>query len=63
MPDLTCFYCERGDHKPGVPARVTVHDRRGCVHCCDEHATWRLTTSMSVGGHGPECPYREGTQR
>jgi hypothetical protein len=40
----------------GSPASVTVHDERGCLHVCWDHAQWRVTTS-SVSGHSPDCPY------
>lgn len=39
------------------PVRVTIHDQRGCVDVCAEHAIWRLTqTSMAVG-HSMGCKH------
>lgn len=31
-----------------------VHDHRGCLPVCDDHARWRSTTSCLMG-HSPEC--------
>jgi len=50
-----CYYC-LGDRK-AVPAVVTIHDARGCLHVCWDHAEWRNRTSM-IGGHSDDCPHR-----
>ncbi len=55
--DLRCHYCKMLDNKD-VPAHVTLHDRRGCVHTCLEHAKWRLTTSW-LFGHSSNCPHHK----
>ena len=60
---LKCYYCARSGHPtlPGKPkdvvANITFHDGRGCVHVCPAHAQWRLTTSMMLTSHSPDCPY------
>jgi hypothetical protein len=49
-----CFYCSIGIKKK-VPAVETIHDKRGCVRVCAEHAKWRATTSKMFG-HSKNCP-------
>jgi hypothetical protein len=58
--NLRCYYCALN----GVEsiAFVTVHDKRGCLHCCWEHARWREKTS-SAFGHHPTCPMQNATPR
>jgi len=59
---LRCHYCAMPDppagmlHNPDYPAQVTVHDPRGCLHVCWQHAIWRSTTSGGFG-HSKGCPY------
>lgn len=36
------------------PANVMVHDKRGCVACCQTHAEWRSKQSR-LFGHGVDC--------
>lgn len=31
-----CYYCER--QGKGTRASYVVHDKRGCLRCCDAHA-------------------------
>lgn len=52
--DGVCFYCRQRDGRE-VPATAVVHDRRGCVRVCTEHAAWRQTTSVAIG-HSKNCP-------
>lgn len=51
---MKCFYEGESLIKCGDIVRTTLHDTRGCVDVCDEHAMWRMTTSMA-GGHGAAC--------
>ena len=44
-----CSYCKS-------IASTMMHDRRGCVPCCDTHRDWRRTTS-SLFGHQSLCPF------
>lgn len=58
---LECWYCKNGHAMKEAkitapqPAQVTVHDMRGCLHCCWPHAIWRNTTSGTVGTHSDDC--------
>lgn len=52
---LPCFYCA-GD-RIQRRAELVVHDRRGCLPCCEVHAAWRRTTS-TMPGHGSSNLYR-----
>lgn len=56
---ITCYYCKEGEKATFTPVRFTIHDKRGCFHVCDEHAKWRMETSM-IQGHSRHCPLREG---
>lgn len=47
-----CFYCDPNEQSYVV---VTVHDRRGCVNVCVEHAKLRLSILMAYG-HSLDCP-------
>ena len=47
--ECSCNYCTSS-------AITVVHDRRGCVPCCDTHRDWRRTTS-SLFGHQALCPF------
>jgi hypothetical protein len=51
--DGACFYCKQRNGQD-VPATTVVHDRRGCVRVCAEHAAWRQTTSFALGHKN--CP-------
>jgi hypothetical protein len=55
--DLRCYYCRQFEGKD-APAHVTLHDKRGCLHVCMEHARWRFTTSWAFG-HSPDCPFHK----
>jgi|HubBroStandDraft_1064217.scaffolds.fasta_scaffold168078_2 hypothetical protein len=70
MTPLVCHYCARGigtedganaSTQPAarVPATVTLHDARGCLHVCVRHAVWRFRRSF-VEGHSKGCPYLKG---
>lgn len=61
MTKIHCFYCKRFENKD-APAHVTIHDKRGCLHVCHKHASWRLTTSC-VFGHSPDCAVAQALEK
>ena len=54
MTSLKCYYCKL-DGKDAL-AIATVHDVRGCLDVCIEHAKLRFTTSMGFG-HSSDCQH------
>jgi hypothetical protein len=51
---LKCHYCALDGIEN--PAHITMHDGRGCLHVCVEHAKWRLTKAWMFG-HSSDCPF------
>lgn len=46
-----CWYCLHADKHE--PATCVVHDKRGCMPCCQQHARWRRMSLLI--GH-KDCP-------
>jgi hypothetical protein len=50
--------CHYEQHSPGStcgrPTRI-IHDKRGCLAVCDQHAAWRDKASV-LFGHSSRCP-------
>jgi hypothetical protein len=53
---IRCAY-GNGPNRCPERARHLVHDKRGCLHVCSEHAHWRTRTSLIVG-HSADCPQK-----
>lgn len=58
-PERGCAYAERHSIACLGSVVALVHDRRGCLYVCANHAAWRSTTSV-LFGHASDCPSQGG---